>query len=40
MTKEGSVGAPIRHPINFDHPDFLDQKKLDELYSIINKNTQ
>ena len=29
MTKEGSVGAPVRHPINFDHPDFLDQKKLD-----------
>jgi len=30
MTKEGSIGAPIRHPINFDHPDFLDQKKLDD----------
>ena len=30
MNKEGSIGAPIRHPINFDHSDFLDQKKLDD----------
>ena len=30
MSKEGSTQAPIRHPINFNHPDFLDQKKLDE----------
>ena len=29
MSKEGSTEAPIRHPINFDHPDFLDPKKLD-----------
>jgi len=29
MNKEGSIGAPIRHPINFKDPDFLDQKKLD-----------
>ena len=28
--KEGSTEAPIRHPIDFNHPDFLDQKKLDE----------
>ena len=30
MNKEGSTQAPIRHPIDFNHPDFLDQKKLDE----------
>ena len=30
MSKEGSTQTPIRHPINFNHPDFLDQKKLDE----------
>jgi glycerol-3-phosphate dehydrogenase subunit C len=30
MSKEGSIGAPIRHPINFEHPDFLDPKKLDD----------
>ena len=30
MSKEGSTEAPIRHPINFNHPDFLDSKKLDE----------
>ena len=30
MSKEGSTQAPIRHPINFNHPDFLDQKKLDD----------
>ena len=30
MNKEGSTQAPIRHPINFNHPDFLDKKKLDE----------
>ena len=30
MNKEGSTGAPVRHPIDFDHPDFLDQKKLDD----------
>ena len=30
MNKEGSAEAPIRHPINFDHPDFLDSKKLDD----------
>jgi len=27
--KEGSTQAPIRHPIDFNHPDFLDEKKLD-----------
>jgi len=30
MNKEGSTKAPIRHPVDFNHPDFLDQKKLDE----------
>ena len=30
MSKEGSTQAPIRHPINFNHPDFLDKKKLDD----------
>jgi len=30
MSKEGSTEAPIRHPINFNHPDFLDPKKLDD----------
>ena len=28
MSKEGSTQAPIRHPIDFNHPDFLDQKKI------------
>ena len=30
MAKEGSTEAPIRHPVNFNHPDFLDPKKLDD----------
>jgi glycerol-3-phosphate dehydrogenase subunit C len=30
MNKEGSTQAPTRHPIDFNHPDFLDQKKLDD----------
>jgi len=30
MAKEGSTEAPIRHPIDFNHPDFLDPKKLDD----------
>jgi len=30
MSKEGSTQAPIRHPIDFNHPDFLDEKKLDD----------
>jgi len=30
MSKEGSTKAPIRHPIDFNHPDFLDSKKLDD----------
>ncbi len=29
MSREGSTEAPIRHPIDFEHPDFLDQGKLD-----------
>jgi len=28
--KEGSIQAPIRHPIDFNHPDFLDETKLDK----------
>jgi len=30
MSKEGSTQAPKRHPIDFNHPDFLDEKKLDQ----------
>ncbi len=30
INKEGSTQAPKRHPIDFSHPDFLDQKKLDK----------
>jgi len=30
MKKEGSLSTPIRNPINFNHPDFLDFKKLDD----------
>ena len=30
MSKEGSTETPTRHPINFNHPDFLDPKKLDD----------
>ena len=30
MNKEGSTQAPIRHSIDFNNLDFLDQKKLDE----------
>tara|TARA_B110000438_G_scaffold135934_1_gene131405 strand:+ start:100 stop:1431 length:1332 start_codon:yes stop_codon:yes gene_type:complete len=30
MHKEGSTQAPKRHPIDFNHSDFLDEKKLDE----------
>ena len=30
MAKEGSTEAPIRHPLDFNHPDFLDPKKLDD----------
>ena len=30
MSKEGGTEAPIRHPINFEHPDFLEPKKLDD----------
>ena len=28
--KEGSTKAPTRHPIEFNHPDFLDSKKIDD----------
>jgi glycerol-3-phosphate dehydrogenase subunit C len=29
MSKEGSLDAPIRHSIDFEHPDFLNPEKLD-----------
>ncbi len=30
MSKEGSTQAPIRHPINFRNPDFLNPEKIDQ----------
>ena len=30
MIKEGSTNAPIRHPIDFENPNFLNPKKLDD----------
>ena len=30
MSKEGSTEAPTRHPIDFNHPDFLDTNKIDD----------
>ena len=29
-TKEGSISAPVRHPLEFENPDFLNPKKLDD----------
>ena len=29
MSKEGSTEAPIRHPIDFENPDFLNPEKID-----------
>ena len=29
MSKEGSLDAPIRHPIDYEHSDFLNPEKLD-----------
>jgi len=29
MSKEGSTEAPIRHPIYFEQPDFLNPEELD-----------
>ncbi len=29
MSKEGSTEAPIRHPIDFENPDFVNSEKLD-----------
>ena len=29
INKEGSTQAPTRHPIDFNHPDFLNEKSLD-----------
>ena len=30
QNKEGNTQAPTRHPIDFNHQDFLDSKKLDD----------
>ena len=30
QNKEDSTEAPTRHPIKFNHPDFLDSKKIDK----------
>ena len=30
MNKEGSTQAPKRNPIDFNHPDFINEKKLDD----------
>ena len=30
MANEGSTEAPIRHPVDFNNPDFLDPKKIDD----------
>ena len=30
QNREGSTSAPIRHPVDFENPDFLNPKKLDE----------
>jgi glycerol-3-phosphate dehydrogenase subunit C len=37
MSKEGSTEAPIRHPIDFEHPNFLNPEKLDmEMRRVFN----
>ena len=28
--KEGSLGAPIRHPIDWENPEFVDENLLDD----------
>ena len=28
--KEGSLGAPIRHPVDWENPNFVDDKLLDD----------
>ena len=30
MNREGSTQAPIRHPIKFRDPDFIDAEKIDQ----------
>lgn len=30
MKREGSLGAPTRHPLNWENPDFLDKESLDK----------
>ena len=36
MSKEGSTEAPIRHPIDFEHPDFLVLKINDEMRRVFD----
>ena len=38
MSKEGSTEAPIRHPVDFNHPDFLDPKKLEQIIDKISND--
>ena len=41
MSKEGSLDAPIRHPIDFEHPDFLNPEKLDLIFQDLkNQDAQ
>ena len=28
--KEGSLGAPIRHPVDWENPEFVDENLLDD----------
>ena len=36
MSKEGSIKAPIRHPLDFKNPDFLDKKLDDEMRRVFD----
>ena len=36
MSKEGSTEALIRHPVDFNHPDFLDPKLDDEMRRVFD----
>ena len=46
MNREGSTQAPIRHPIKFRDPDFIDAEKIDQemmvvkfqIFQVINLN--
>ena len=40
MSKEGSLDAPTRHPIDFEHPDFFNPEKLDaEVADMVGEVT-